>query len=257
MSICLKFKFFFIFKGITVDEGSNMVRLFAQIQNGSNADESLTPTEFNFEQNLNDEPDADDDALSTSDSDEDDDVLAQVDEEIKLSLQEISDFNFKKESNSQSEELCETTELNFDDEYDETRGDRVENLELKIGTNILPRVSCAAHKANISVRSAIKSHPPIFNMLSTLSRFCATSHRAFEKSNFNKNAKSRLKCDNKTRWNSSFLMLVSIMKAYEKNVFNNDYKCPYSLASIEKYVQVLLPVYKFLLFVQRNDSPIG
>jgi hypothetical protein len=63
-----------------------MVRLFAQIQNGSNADASLTPTEFNFEQNLNDEPDADDDALSNSDSDEDDDVLAQVDEEIKLSL---------------------------------------------------------------------------------------------------------------------------------------------------------------------------
>ena len=47
------------------------------------------------------------------------------------------------------------------------------------------------------------------------------------------------------------------MKAYEKNVFINDYKCPYSLATIEKYVQGLLPVYKFSLFVQRNDSPIG
>ena len=52
-------------------------------------------------------------------------------------------------------------------------------------------------------------------------------------------------------------MLISVIKAYEKNVFNNNYKCPYSLATTEKYVQVLLPAYKFSLFVQRNDSPIG
>jgi hypothetical protein len=34
-------------KGITVDEGSNMVRLFAQIENSTNTEELLTLPEFN------------------------------------------------------------------------------------------------------------------------------------------------------------------------------------------------------------------
>jgi hypothetical protein len=236
-----------------------MVRLFSQIQNASYPEEPLAPIEVTEEEeHLTNELDEDDDDVSpSSGSDEDEDLLAEVDEEIKMDLQEISAFNFTNTVDNQSEELCETTELNFEREYDETRGDRVESLEIKLGTNVLPRISCAAHKANISVRGAIKSHSQFSNILSTLSKFCATSHRAIQKANFHNAAKSRLRCDNKTRWNSSFLMLISVMKAYEKDVFNNNYKCPYSLATIEKYVQVLLPAYKFSLFVQRNDSPIG
>ena len=52
-------------------------------------------------------------------------------------------------------------------------------------------------------------------------------------------------------------MVVSVKKAYEKNTFNNEYQCPYTLNSIENYIQVLFPVYRFSLFMQRNNCPIG
>lgn len=44
---------------------------------------------------------------------------------------------------------------------------------------------------------------------------------------------------------------------YEKKTFNDTYQCPYSLPCINNYIQVLLPVYRFSLFMQRNDCPIG
>jgi len=121
----------------------------------------------------------------------------------------------------------------------------------------LPRFSCAAHKINISVRAGIKQHPQFTKMLKELSKFCAKSHRSIQIANAHIRSKSRLKCDNKTRWNSSFMMLVSIKKAYEKNTFDTDYKCPYSLETVEKYIQVLLPAYRFSLYMQQTGSPIG
>ena len=94
-------------------------------------------------------------------------------------------------------------------------------------------------------------------MLKNLSKFCASSHRSIFKANFHNNNNGRLRCDNQTRWNSSFQMLVSVKKAYEINTFNNEYQCPYTLNSIENYIQVLFPVYRFSLFMQRNNCPIG
>ena len=51
--------------------------------------------------------------------------------------------------------------------------------------------------------------------------------------------------------------LKTIKRAYEKNTFDENYKCPYSLEIVDKYIQVLQPAYRFSLFMQQSDAPIG
>jgi hypothetical protein len=53
------------------------------------------------------------------------------------------------------------------------------------------------------------------------------------------------------------MMLVSIKKAYEKKIFDEDYQRPFSLETIENFIQVLQPAYRFSLFMQQTESPIG
>ena len=45
------------------------------------------------------------------------------------------------------------------------------------------------------------------------------------------------------------MMLISYLKSYQKGVFNNEYKCAASENELEKYIQILLPMYIFT-----NDS---
>ena len=253
----LLFNYNFIYlKGITVDEESNMVRLFSQIENSTNLEELLTfPVLSDLNKDNSDERiDAND---SDSDSDSEEHCLENIDEEIEFSLKEISTLKFTEIPVTETEEPPFSFEIDFEHEYDTNRGECIRSLEIVLGSDLLPRISCAAHKANSSVRAAIKKHDPLARLLKTLSKFCAISHRSINIANFHFNNKSRLRCDNQTRWNSSFLMLVSVKKAYDKNTFNEEYKCPHSLSTIEKYIQLLLPAYRFSLFMQRNDCPIG
>ena len=88
---------------------------------------------------MDNEPNEEGDVLSDSNEDKDEDHLAEVIEEIKVNLQDISASNFINEIDNQPELLFKTTELDFDHDYDETRGGRVENLDnyIQLGTNIL------------------------------------------------------------------------------------------------------------------------
>ena len=51
-------------------------------------------------------------------------------------------------------------------------------------------------------------------------------------------------------------MLISMKKAQENNTFDENYKIPYSLEVVDKYIQVLQPAYCFSLFMQQSDAPI-
>jgi hypothetical protein len=53
------------------------------------------------------------------------------------------------------------------------------------------------------------------------------------------------------------MMLVSIKRAHEKKTFDENYKCLYTLEVVEKYIQVLQPAYRYSLFMQQTDAPIG
>jgi hypothetical protein len=59
--------------------------------------------------------------------------------------------------------------------------------------------------------------------------------------------KNRLRGNNITRWSSAFLLLNSFYKAYKKNIFTDENKCPVTLAEIEFYIELLLPAYRFTL----------
>jgi len=69
--------------------------------------------------------------------------------------------------------------------------------------------------------------------------------------------KNRLRGNNITRWSSAFLLLNSFYKAYKKNIFTDENKCPVTLAEIEFYIELLLPAYRFTLLYQRNAANIA
>ena len=125
------------------------------------------------------------------------------------------------------------------------------------GTNKLPRFSCAAHKMNIAVRAAIKSHPGFSRVLRNLSRFAANIKHTIDLMKIYLDKKCQVRCENATRWGSSFLMLAAFIRAFDKGAFDGEHKCPYTRETLEKYFQILLPIYQFNLHVQKTDSNIS
>ena len=52
-------------------------------------------------------------------------------------------------------------------------------------------------------------------------------------------------------------MLLSVKKAYDKNMFNADNPCSVSLETVEIYIQILQPAYILSLQLQLNHSTIA
>ena len=115
---------------------------------------------------------------------------------------------------------------------------------------------CSAHKLNLVVKKAINDCDYVKNMLNTLSRFVADTRISLEKSQIHAENKCKLRRQNFTRWNSSFLMLYSFWKSYDKKVFSETYPCPVDLIQIEKYLQILLPIYILSKNFQAANSSI-
>ena len=55
--------------------------------------------------------------------------------------------------------------------------------------------------------------------------------------------KCELRLENVTRWSSSYLMLMSVYNASEKNMFDDKNLCPIKLDDLEIYLQILKPAY--------------
>lgn len=66
-----------------------------------------------------------------------------------------------------------------------------------------------------------------------------------------------MRIENVTRWSSAYLMLESVKRAYENNVFNENFLCPVSLETIDTYLQILSPAYRISLGFQKNSSCIS
>ena len=94
-------------------------------------------------------------------------------------------------------------------------------------------------------------------MLKTLSAFAASNKASIIDAQLTISKKSKLQCDNFTRWFSSYLMLQSFRRAYLNGVFSDEYQCPYALKEIETYLQILLPAYQFSLIMQKNFATIS
>jgi hypothetical protein len=99
------------------------------------------------------------------------------------------------------------------------RGTPINELEIEIGSTKIPRYSCSAHKCNIAVRKSIQQEDAVSNTLVSLSKHASDSRKSNKLSEIHYKTKSRLRTDNKTRWSSSFIMLNSFLKAYDRNAF--------------------------------------
>jgi hypothetical protein len=67
----------------------------------------------------------------------------------------------------------------------------------------------------------------------------------------------RLRIENLTRWSSTFLMLESIKRAYDRGAFNDNFPCDIDFKTIEIYLQILKPAYKLSIKFQKNSSNIA
>lgn len=102
-------------------------------------------------------------------SNEFDDIVARkvIDEEIQNTLKLIEKLKFKEKIEQRSSNRTLSTVVeheSFNDEDEIAEYELSENrtfikeLKINLGTNDLPRYSCACHKNNIAVRMAIKKH---------------------------------------------------------------------------------------------------
>jgi hypothetical protein len=124
----------------------------------------------------------------------------------------------------------------------------------------LPRFSCANHKLNLAVRHAIKMHQPLCNALKALNSANAHVRRCIQLNSVFRMKKCRLRLENLTRWSSAYLMLESVKKAYDRDMFNTDnpeLKCPIDLKTIEIYIQILKPCYLASIHFQMPNSSIA
>lgn len=116
-------------------------------------------------------------------------------------------------------------------------------LNLKVGSSEIPRFSCAAHKLNIVVQKAIINTPHVNQTLQTLSSFASNIKKSTHLKNRHRENGCSIHRQNFTRWNSTFLMLLCFWRSYKRNVFNETHTCPVDQEEIEKYIQILCPIF--------------
>jgi hypothetical protein len=242
---------------IVTDEGSNLLRLFKQIE----GQELYIPIEENNNEeveNIDEDENVENDEIASNDEDN----AESDDEEYSVKVNELDSYEFKNPleyvSKSASDQpALNITDQSYDSEYNLEKGSLLTDISLKIGSSEIPRFSCAAHKINLVVRKAILSSNYVSNMLTRLSNFAKSIKKSIDLSKRHSEKNSKIHRQQFTRWNSTFFMLYSYLKAYRRKVFNNDYACPIDEKEIEEYLQILLPLYIFTNDIQSDDSNIS
>lgn len=232
--------------GISCDQGSSLVRLFRQNENCL-FDEQIAENNSNSSENFTNQIN-----FSSTFEQIDQEIQEVANDEVGFLDDNESHENVENEDESNGESNDQTNE-----EENEENSDPINLLDIEIGTYSVPRYSCAAHKINLAVRSSIKSCQSFARMLANLSRFA----KSIRVSNVNSldfiNKKCKLRCENGTRWSSSYLMLESFYNAYEKGAFKDDKPCPVSKEKIVSFLKILHPLYTFSVLTQKTDWTIG
>lgn len=141
--------------------------------------------------------------------------------------------------------------------YEYQTYDYYDGFNLVIGSNRVLRVSCANHKLNLAIRRGISLCDELKSILVALNNANVQIRRSIKLNSMFRNKKCRLRCENATRWSSSYLLLESTKRAYDKNMFDEQLQCPVSKEKIELYLQILKPAYILSLKFQYHDSNIG
>jgi hypothetical protein len=291
---------------VVTDEGSNLLRLFKQIEDkffieaspneeddqeeGENNDdkEQENDDDEEDEEVEEDEEDEEEDVCSLSESSEDSDDSMNVydnfiqktvkheketsdDDELEIDQnptnyfteKEIDSIDLQNQVNyvTMSRELEISVNNDLQDELEEydfqSNAELITCLELQIGSKRIPRFSCVCHKGNLAIRKAIKASPYFAGLLSSLSKQASKIKKSIVLSGKHRQEKSKIHREQYTRWSSSFMMLISYLKSYKRGIFTEKNVCAASEEEIEKYIQILLPMYIFTNDTQSNKSSIA
>ena len=94
-------------------------------------------------------------------------------------------------------------------------------LDINIGSSDLPRISCACHKLNIVIQSAVDGQKLLREILKKLNSYAASSRNIIQINAIFNNAKCRPKLENTTRWFSQLYLLMWAKSCYTKNCKTN------------------------------------
>ena len=188
-------------------------------------------------------------------------TIKEVDEELDVSRQDVSSFQCAIQLDISSEpinldsKLSNESVINFDE-------NPLNVIDLEIGSTEIPRFSCMNHKLNLAVRKAISLHYELDEMLNDINKACARIRRSVKLSSPFREKRCRLRCENTTRWSSSFLMLEAVLRAFKKGLFVDDSAdeettFPYRQSIIESYYLILRECHLLNLEFQKFDSSIG
>ena len=129
-------------------------------------------------------------------------------------------------------------------------------FKINFGTADLPLFNCSNHKLNLATRAAISIHHELTEIIKDLNKINASIRRSVQLNNAFKDQKCKLRLENLTRWSSSYLMLFSVKRAYDKNMFES-IECPVTLEYIEQYLQILKSLFILSQQYQYNHSSIA
>ena len=160
------------------------------------------------------------------------------------------------DSTYQNEDLFTFHNNDSIDFYDTTLGYPIENLDIELGSDQIPRIQCSAHKLNLAVRGAFVRHKTICKHLSSLNRFIAKIHKSYNLSRIYQHLHCRLRSDNNTRWGSGFMSFDSAKRAYLAGAFTKS-ECPVQIEIIDSYLEVLSPAYIVNLEMQYKKASIS
>ncbi len=225
-------------------------------------DESLYNIEIEEECDFIEQNDYDEDAEAsdslyyvTEDDNETEYDINHVNDEVASNLEGFKPLQFDINTNEDESNLNET---NIDFAYQEHYlRQPFEKLMINFGSSEIPRFSCANHNLNLAVRAAIAIDIEFTQMLKDLNKANAHVRRSITLNNAFKTQKCKLRLENLTRWSSAYLMLLSVSKAFKKNLFNEANQCPVDIQIVEIYLGILEPAYVLSQQFQFNHSSIA
>ena len=204
------------------DEGSSLVRLFGQVDSSSKEDLDRLD---NGSVDVNIYADVD---VDVENLDSYEDVVVEeiesprnvINGEIESLSTELNKIQFSNKISIASTRRELTAKENPIDQesviYDLSKKKLFQDLQINLGSNTIPRFSCACHKLNIVIQSSIENPQELKDVISKLSSFAGTCRNSISISNVFSQLKCRPKIENKTRWFSRLYVLLWAQKAYLK-----------------------------------------
>jgi len=244
---------------VVCDEGSSLVRLFSQVSLSDLVKNSDGDEDYASDDDDLDEANPADDISSIQKTQIQ--TFDTVETELDELIIELNRIPYNKNLSSCSDrvnhkDLSEMADLNDDLIYDLNDHKLYIDLQINLGSNDIPRFSCACHKLNIIIHSAIENQGALKDIIKELGKLASKLRNSSQLLDILDEVKCRPKIEQKVRWFSQLYVLLWAQRAYKKNAFTEN-ECPIRIEVIKSYIQILMPAYKLNLGFQSSFLSIA